>query len=207
MRRTKEQAAETGRQILAAAEALFLDKGYDHVTLDEIAAAAGVTRGAIHWHFKNKQGLVEALRNAVQEPFVNLAKALSEAKGTADLDRLAQVVSEMFERLDHDPRQRGLSLVVMGLDIAKATNAGEQGSTFHTEMRSTFYQIFQSIERDGGLSSDWPPEKAASMFGATIGGLAMEWALGSQDLRLSEDGSDLVRTILWAWRPENKRVN
>lgn len=43
MRRTKEQAAETGRQILQAAETLFLDKGYDNVSLEEIAALSGVT--------------------------------------------------------------------------------------------------------------------------------------------------------------------
>lgn len=203
MRRTKEQAAETGRQILAAAENLFLDKGYDNVTLDEIASAAGVTRGAVHWHFKNKQGLVEALRNAVQEPFFELAETLSETEGTASLDHLGEVVSEMFQKLDDDPRQRGLSLVVMGLDIAKATISGESGSTFHTQMRVTFQRIFQSIDRDGGLSPQWPPQKAAAMFAATIGGLAVEWALGSPGMRLSEDGSDLVRAILRSWRPES----
>lgn len=45
MRRTKEEAAETRSEILQSAKALFLDKGYENVSLEEIAAAAGVTRG------------------------------------------------------------------------------------------------------------------------------------------------------------------
>ncbi|WP_046864018.1 TetR family transcriptional regulator, partial [Microvirga massiliensis] len=62
MRRTKEQAAETRRLILEAAERLFLERDYETVSLEEIAAAAGITRGAVHWHFHNKQGLLLAIR-------------------------------------------------------------------------------------------------------------------------------------------------
>ena len=46
MRRTKEQAEQTRTAILAAAELLFLEKGVAHSTLEQIAKAAGVTRGA-----------------------------------------------------------------------------------------------------------------------------------------------------------------
>src|SRR5690606_12983243 len=57
MRRTKEQAEQTRASILAAAEQLFLEKGVAHSTLDQIARAAGVTRGAVYWHFENKAHL------------------------------------------------------------------------------------------------------------------------------------------------------
>ena len=49
MRRTKAEAAETRCSILVAAEKLFFEKGVATSTLDEIATAAGVTRGAIYW--------------------------------------------------------------------------------------------------------------------------------------------------------------
>lgn len=200
MRRTKEQAAQTSKQILLAAENLFLERGYENVSLEEIASAAGVTRGAVHWHYKNKQGLLFAIRAAVQEPFSDLAETLSASQGSASLDKLTSIVCDMFSRIDEDPRQRGLCLVVLHLDIAQSAETSE-GSSFQVDMRSTLERIFSAIDRDGGLSKEWPPSKAAISLTATIGGLVMEWALGRQDFKLSGDGVDLIRTILGAWRP------
>ena len=57
VKRTKEDAAATRALILEQATVLFEEKGYAATTLDEIAAAAGVTKGAIFHHFKNKKDL------------------------------------------------------------------------------------------------------------------------------------------------------
>ena len=54
MRRTKEEAENTRTAILTAAELLFLKKGVSHTSLEQIARQAGVTRGAVYWHFQNK---------------------------------------------------------------------------------------------------------------------------------------------------------
>jgi TetR/AcrR family acrAB operon transcriptional repressor len=53
-RRTKEEAAATRESILDAAEQLFVKQGVSRTTLQHIATAAGVTRGAIYWHFNDK---------------------------------------------------------------------------------------------------------------------------------------------------------
>jgi TetR/AcrR family acrAB operon transcriptional repressor len=52
-RKTKEEAQETRNAILDAAELVFQEHGVSHTSLAEIAAAAGVTRGAVYWHFAN----------------------------------------------------------------------------------------------------------------------------------------------------------
>jgi TetR/AcrR family acrAB operon transcriptional repressor len=54
VRRTKEEAAATRDSILDAAEILFAKNGVSRTTLQHIATAAGVTRGAIYWHFVDK---------------------------------------------------------------------------------------------------------------------------------------------------------
>lgn len=56
-RKTKEQAQETRLQILEAAVVEFSARGVSATSLTDIANAAGVTRGAIYWHFKNKVDL------------------------------------------------------------------------------------------------------------------------------------------------------
>ena len=53
VRRTKEDAVATRNSLLDAAERVFYDKGVSRASLGDIAQAAGATRGAIYWHFKD----------------------------------------------------------------------------------------------------------------------------------------------------------
>ena len=61
MRRTKAQAQETRERLMQAALDVFHQRGVARASLHEIAQAAGVTRGALYWHFKNKEDLFDAL--------------------------------------------------------------------------------------------------------------------------------------------------
>jgi TetR/AcrR family acrAB operon transcriptional repressor len=56
-RKTKQQALETRQHILDVAIRLFSQQGVSATSLADIAKSAGVTRGAIYWHFKNKSDL------------------------------------------------------------------------------------------------------------------------------------------------------
>jgi len=194
VRRTKEQAAETGRNVLQAAEELFLNKGYENVRLEEIATQAGVTRGAVHWHFKNKHGLLLALRDSAQEPFRVLAEELSTSDGAASLKKLGDIISETFRRLENDPRQQGLIRVMITLDLSEKHDAG--GAAFPEDVHDTFIRIFEQIDRDLGITAPWTPYKAASMLHATIGGLLMEWALRRGAFQIFPDGALFIRTLL-----------
>ena len=79
MRRTKEDAEKTRCAILAAAEQLFLERGVAHTSLEHIARHAGVTRGAVYWHFQNKAHLFHEMLNQVRLPLEPLAEQLDDA--------------------------------------------------------------------------------------------------------------------------------
>ena len=64
MRRTKAEAEQTRNDILKAALILFDEQGYAQTTLSTIARKAKVTRGAIYWHFENKEEILAALAQA-----------------------------------------------------------------------------------------------------------------------------------------------
>nr|WP_236774104.1 TetR/AcrR family transcriptional regulator [Agrobacterium tumefaciens] len=181
---------------MQAAETLFLDKGYDNVSLEEIAALSGVTRGAIHWHFKNKHGLLLALRNEAQEPFRQFADELSEGRGSASIEKLGDIITDTFKLLEQDPRQRGLLRVMMRLDIGLAEKEEGGENTFPEEMHALFVRIFRAVERSPGMMKPWTPEKAASMVYAAMGGLITEWALRKTEFTLSNDGGLFIRTLL-----------
>ncbi|MFW6180471.1 MAG: TetR family transcriptional regulator, partial [Spirochaetota bacterium] len=57
MRRTRQETEETRRRILEAAVELFETRGYAATRIQDIADRTGLTRGAVYWHFKNKDEL------------------------------------------------------------------------------------------------------------------------------------------------------
>lgn len=61
MKRTKEEAELTKKKLLNIALRQLVKNGFENVTLENIAAKAGVTRGAIYWHFNNKEDLLDYL--------------------------------------------------------------------------------------------------------------------------------------------------
>src|SRR4051812_40843078 len=64
-RRTKEEAKETRNRILDTAEKVFVKKGVSNTSLAQLAQAAGLSRGAIYWHFRNKAALFDAMMKRV----------------------------------------------------------------------------------------------------------------------------------------------
>jgi AcrR family transcriptional regulator len=203
MRRTKEQAAETRQTILRTAEELFLLKGYESVSLDEIAAASAVTRGAVHWHFQNKQGLLLAIRDELRLPMHDLVERLATDTALAPLQALGDVISRTFADLQGDPRQRKILKVLLQIDWISSDEAGAEGS-FQRQFRASLVKIFEAADRRESLPAPWTPNTAAIAFSAMSNGLVNEWARGQTDFELVPDATQIVRMVLDAWSVSQK---
>lgn len=80
MKRTKEEAEQTKKKLIDIALREFIKYGYENITLEKIAAKAGVTRGAIYWHFKNKEDLLDSLIKIKDTESVVSMKEIYESK-------------------------------------------------------------------------------------------------------------------------------
>lgn len=60
-RKTKAEAAITRKRILKAALDLFILKGYERTTFEDVAKRIHLSKGAVYWHFKTKPDLLSAL--------------------------------------------------------------------------------------------------------------------------------------------------
>ena len=79
----KEKQAETRRRLLDAGERVFLRRGLESSSVEEIAAEAGYTRGAFYSNFKSKDELfVELLHARVYDRYAELAMESQEQPGT-----------------------------------------------------------------------------------------------------------------------------
>src|ERR1700755_15042 len=105
-RRTKEEAQETRARILDAAESVFHEKGVANASLEDIAAAAEVTRGAIYWHFKDKAELFDAMMQRVVLP-VDVMLEQADCCAQADpLELLRRAAVDVLLRTARDPRMQ-----------------------------------------------------------------------------------------------------
>ena len=81
-RTNAEQSEQTRATLIAVARALFTERGYVNTTIEAIVERAGVTTGALHYHFKDKAGLFRAVFSATDQAMLaTVAQSIEQAEG------------------------------------------------------------------------------------------------------------------------------
>jgi AcrR family transcriptional regulator len=112
MRRTKEDAALTREKLLDAALVSFHAQGYIATTLDDIARQAGITRGAIAWHFGSKAELLNAvIRERYSRAMVRMLAV--QAQGGTPLQVLSRVFTRWMSYLEEDAEFRAVQEIMV----------------------------------------------------------------------------------------------
>ena len=106
-RKTKAEAERTRQQIIEAARQVFHERGVSRTSLEQIAKAAGVSRGAVYWHFANKAEVFFAMQEHASVPLLTRLDGLLLAEGLADpLEGIEQALNAFFQTLQHHPEVR-----------------------------------------------------------------------------------------------------
>lgn len=102
-RRRKEDAEKTRRRILASALSLFVRKGYERTTFNDIAARLKMTKGAVYWHFESKERLLVEL---VEEALAKFRRQLDEMMPAGELTfpAVADVMIKNAMHMVDDPK-------------------------------------------------------------------------------------------------------
>ena len=95
MKKTKEDAALTRQVVLDAAAIVFSRKGFLQTTLEEVAKEAGVTRGAIYWHFGNKIEMFSAVLNGYYKKLEKRATKILNSD-QRPIKKLRQLMGEIL---------------------------------------------------------------------------------------------------------------
>ncbi|MGH8355274.1 MAG: TetR family transcriptional regulator [Pseudomonas sp.] len=175
MRRTKEDAEKTRSAILAAAELLFLEQGVAHSTLEQIARAAGVTRGAVYWHFQNKAHLFHAMLSQVRLPPEQLAERLGGCDGQEPLRALRDLCVEAIENLARDEQKRRIYTILLHRCefTEELREAEERNAAFIDQFIALCEQLLSRAQQR--LQPGISPRLAARALHALILGLFSDW--------------------------------
>lgn len=101
VRKTKEEAEKTRKELIDAARTVFHQCGVSRSSLEKIAKEAGVTRGAVYWHFKDKAELFFAMREDVFVPMVERTDSFLFSESYENpLDAIEASLKEFFRVLE-----------------------------------------------------------------------------------------------------------
>jgi TetR/AcrR family transcriptional regulator, acrAB operon repressor len=193
VRRTKDEALETRTQILDTAEELFQKKGVSKTSLDDIARAAGVTRGAIYWHFKNKADLFDALMQRVSLPLEDMAAATADEMEDP-LGYVRACALGVIERVTKDAQCQRMQEIchykveyVDDMELLRARHI-----ECSTKSLALVERGMRNAAKKGLLAPSVNPKLAAVGLHALVVGLIQNWLLDPKYLALAKTAEDLI---------------
>jgi len=162
-RRTKDEAEKTRQALLRAAEHKFFEKGVVSTSLQEIAKAAGLTRGAIYWHFKDKAELLRALSDNAFLPHERLLEDLAQQDLSDPLDALCANCCRTLDSILNDPhRRRLLTILTRRCEYLEELQALiVRNNSCRDKARAVFETILEKARRKEKLGPGWTPKTAA----------------------------------------------
>ncbi len=197
-RKTKQQAQETRQHILDVALRLFSRQGVSSTSLAEIAKAAGVTRGAIYWHFKNKSDLFSEICE-LSESNIGELEIEYQAKFPDDpLSVLREILVHLLEATVTEERRR----LLMEIIFHKCEFVGEM-AVVQQAQRSICVESYDRIEQTltHCIKAKMLPEnlmtrRAAILMRGYISGIMENWLFAPQSFDLKKEARDYVAILL-----------
>lgn len=167
--RSRAAAKEASRAaLITAAAELFAIKGLD-VSLDEVCARAGYTRGAFYVHFKDRDALMVAVMEKVGRG------SLAEVLGEGEREELAVIVARFAERLQsgaHPVSRLGGIRPYQLLDAcARSPAIRERYVALVSEGTERLAEVLRSHQARGGVRADVDPRHLATLLEALVIGL------------------------------------
>ena len=197
-RRTREEALATREQLLDAAERVFRERGVGHTTLAEVADAAGVTRGAVYWHFRSKADLFEAMVARAEMPHESSMQRMEDAAAQDPLAALRQGAIESLTHLVTDARARAVYEIV----FLRCEYTDELATVRHGQAcaRDNCYEKIETAMRAAVERGQFPPgtdiKLATRGIYAYVGGLMRDYLDAPDTIDPREDAGHLVDIYL-----------
>ena len=177
MRKTKTEAQKTRQHLLDAALKVFWRDGVTRASLQAIAQEAGVTRGALYWHFKNKEDLFETL---FEQQYADFFAAFNDQTLRDNQDvwtHLQHNLTAMFETLATRESKHKFCNVMFSKCEQTAGNETitELACRYHRLFQKQIAYALQLSREQGRLPENTDIELAAIYLESSLVGLIKIW--------------------------------
>ena len=164
MRKTKEDALVTKKQIIGEAVNLFLQKGFSVATLDEIARQANVTRGAIYHHFNDKLDIVNELIETEEQKLKGLLQNIFN-QDISPFNKIEKVIGAVVNNFfDNKSFQDFIELTWFKIEYSQLSRL----RTSKAELTGYFIENFELFVNEAQKAGQIKKEINASDVSITI---------------------------------------
>lgn len=179
------------RRLSDAAFQLFVQKGYHATTLDEIAKAANLTKGAIYFYFSSKQKLLLKLLDDAEVAVISpLLEHVESTEGGA-MQKVAAFFRFSSQHGGIEQPEKLLCLIKTSIEFRdKRDEISDRIRQIYNRVYSALEVILEAGQKRGEIGKI-PVRELASMIMATNDGMMLEWHRRGSQI----DGRKLVRTV------------
>ncbi|MGB4468880.1 MAG: TetR family transcriptional regulator [Azovibrio sp.] len=197
-RKTKQDAQVTRHHILDAAVNVFGRQGVSKTSLNDIAKEAGVTRGAIYWHFENKVDLFNAMLERLFCPLLLKSEQRQQLMEQDPLGFLRASTLEFLTRLREDSNFRKVFEIFWHKceyigEMARLRQKYLEEGENHIDI---IEQAMTLAQEKGQLNPCLTPHQATIGFMAMVDGLAFNWTKNLDMFPLETYAAPLLDTYL-----------
>jgi AcrR family transcriptional regulator len=193
--------AENGRRdLMDIAIDCFARYGYQATSIDRIARAAGLTKGAIYYHFKDKEDLLfEAVKSRVSQFERRITSDIAAIQdAAAALRRVGELCFEHATKSNH--RRLIVTLMVEALDTNARLSA--QFREMMRRFRAFLRGIIEVGQRQGVFRADVSAITAAGVYAGAVMGAEIEFYQDPEQVDLAEHlRTFLEQYLVWLARP------
>jgi len=197
-RRTRQEAVATREALLDAAEREFRGKGVAHTTLADVAEAAGLTRGAIYWHFRDKTELFEAMCERAAMPMEAMLGCAGGARCSDPLGSLREMAVSGLTRLARDARTQAVFDVMFHKCEFTADMApvAQRQRTADEGCRRQVIGLLEKAVARRQLPADTDTRLAAELLKAFMVGVMHQWVQNPSAYDLERMAPVMIDTVL-----------
>lgn len=195
--------ADTKTKILLSAERVFAKHGYEGSTLDQVAEEAGLTKGAVYWHFTSKNDLFLALTDRrLKELLTEVGReAGSIFQSKRPQEALRDLLQAQFEACERDSHDKSLLLFEFIAKHREPEMKKKLESSFSLLLKGTS-QILEQYQQEEHIAKDIDADSLSTTLHALVNGIVLMWILSPESVQLSTIANDVSKVIWNGIRPQ-----
>lgn len=198
MRRTKTEALKTKEYLMLATLDTFYQKGIARTSLNEIAQAAGVTRGALYWHFKNKEDLFDALFQRICDDIESCIKEDSNNNNEQAWSSFRLTLTRFFERLQHNElHYKFHSILFLKCEHTDQNEAVIAIAKKHQSLwREKIVAVLTDEVQQKALADNLDIDMAVIFIKSSLDGFIWRWLSSGQGFDLAQTAPRMIEIII-----------
>lgn len=186
------QGNKTKQRIIECARKLFVEKGYNNVTVDEIIDEANSSKGGFYNHFKTKEDLIYNMVPLVDEVYVDFFKLNNNNQNT--MEKITAFISYVFSIMEHEIGLEFLSVIyssqIKDLNTVRFLTSPER------EYYNRLKLLINEARENKEICSDLSADEITAILTTCIRGVLYDWCLKKGSFQLTDYGMKLINMIL-----------